>query len=74
MLFSLIVLKNRPNFAEKDYRMKRIYVERKVRKELDERFGQPNVSKAFTFVSNSLLSRQIRHLALNEYNGKIINL
>jgi hypothetical protein len=54
--------------------MKRIFVDRKVRKELDERFGQANVSKAFTFLSNSLLAREIRHVAINEYNGIIINL
>ena len=54
--------------------MKRIFVDRKVRRELDERFGASNVSKAFTFMSNSLLAREIRHVAINEYNGKIINL
>ena len=54
--------------------MKRIFVERTIRKELDEKFGASNVSKAFTFTSNSLLAREIRHVALNEYNGKIINL
>ena len=54
--------------------MKKIILQTKDRAELDQKFGEPNVAKALNYRSNSLMAREIRHIALNDYNGQIINL
>lgn len=54
--------------------MKRIEVEKESYAALVEKFGYSNVSKALHYYSNSLMAREIRHIALNDYNGQIINL
>ena len=53
--------------------MEKIFLDPKSRKELVQRYGAPNVSKALNFVSNSFMSREIRHAAMNRYNGVIVN-
>ena len=74
MHFFLILLKSLPNFAEKVYQMKQIKIRRKDRNELIRKYGRVNVCKALLYYSDSLMAREIRHIALNEYNGQIINL
>jgi hypothetical protein len=54
--------------------MKRIFLDHQSRTKLNEKYGAWNVSKATNYRSNSMLAREIRHEAINEYNGKIINL
>lgn len=54
--------------------MEKIIITKKARKELNDKFGTTNVSKALGFTSNSQMGRTIRHLAMNNYNGIIINL
>ena len=54
--------------------MKKIMISKTSRAELVKKYGDCNVSKALTYFSNSLMAREIRHIALNDYNGQIINL
>ena len=69
----MILSKTHPNFAVKICSMEKIFLDPKSRKELVKRYGAPNVSKALNFVSNSFMSREIRHAAMNRYNGVIVN-
>ena len=61
-----------PTFAEKFYRMEKIYVTPPARKELVEKFGAKNVSVALNFKSNSRMCREIRHVAVNDLGGHIM--
>lgn len=54
--------------------MKKIILQSKDRAELNQKFGKYNVAKALNYRSNSLMAREIRHIALNDYNGQMINL
>ena len=54
--------------------MKKIMISRTNRAELVKKYGYKNVSVALSFRSNSIMAREIRHIALNDYNGQIINL
>jgi len=54
--------------------MKQIKIQRKDRDVLIKKYGRVNVCKALLYYSNSLMAREIRHIALNDYNGQIINL
>ena len=56
-------------FAAKNCNMEKIVVNPKSRKELVEKYGSYNVSKALSFKSNSQMSKEIRHEAMNVYNG-----
>jgi len=51
--------------------MEKIVVNPKSRKELVEKYGSYNVSKALSFKSNSQMSKEIRHEAMNVYKGAI---
>jgi hypothetical protein len=54
--------------------MKKIILQTKDRAELVKKYGKKNVSVALSFRSNSIMAREIRHIALNDYNGQMINL
>ena len=54
--------------------MKKIMISKTNRAELVKKYGDYNVTKALNFRTNSIMAREIRHIALNEYNGQIINL
>lgn len=61
-----------PTFAsKKNYRMEKIYVDPASRSELVKKYGAVNVSKALSFSSNSQMSKEIRHEAMNTYQGYI---
>ena len=60
-----------PNFAEKYCKMEKIVVNPKSRRELVSKYGSYNVSKALSFKSNSQMSKEIRHEAMNVYKGTI---
>ncbi|MCR4836824.1 MAG: hypothetical protein K5899_10675 [Bacteroidaceae bacterium] len=49
--------------------MEKIFITTEMRKVLNAEYGQANVSKALNYCSHSLLSREIRQRALNEFNG-----
>jgi hypothetical protein len=51
--------------------MEKIVVNPKSRRELVEKYGSYNVSKALSFKSNSQMSKEIRHEAMNVYKGTI---
>ncbi|MDO4411444.1 MAG: hypothetical protein Q4C05_09230 [Akkermansia sp.] len=52
--------------------MEKIFVTPPARKQLVEKFGAKNVSVALNFKSNSLMCREIRHVAMNDLNGHVI--
>lgn len=52
--------------------MEKIVVNKDSRNALISKYGAPNVSKALLFRSNSPMSKEIRHMAMNEYNGVIL--
>lgn len=52
--------------------MERIFVDKEARKELNEKYGAVNVSRALYFRRKSLMAKEIRHAAMNTYNGKIV--
>ena len=52
--------------------MEKIVLSPTSRKEIDAKYGAPNVSKALNFRSNSLLCREIRQVAMNELGGIIM--
>ena len=60
-----------PNFAVKNYKMEKIVVNPKDKKLLIEKYGYKNVSVALSFKSNSVMSKEIRHEAMNVYKGTI---
>jgi len=51
--------------------MEKIYVDPASRLELVKKYGAVNVSKALSFSSNSQMSKEIRHEAMNTYQGYI---
>ena len=53
------------------YQMEKIVIDPNGRKALVEKYGAPNVSRALCFRSNSQMSKEIRHEAMNEYGGHI---
>jgi hypothetical protein len=59
------------NFAANNCNMEKIVVNPKSRRELVEKYGSYNVSKALSFKSNSQMSKEIRHEAMNVYKGTI---
>lgn len=61
------------NFAANNCNMEKIVVNPKSRRELVEKYGSYNVSKALSFKSNSQMSKEIRHEAMNVYNGYIFD-
>jgi len=65
---------NKPNFAAKNCDMEKIVVSPKDRKELVKKYGAYNVSKALSFKSDSQMSKEIRHEAMNQFNGYILTL
>ncbi|MBQ2534209.1 MAG: hypothetical protein II546_01970 [Prevotella sp.] len=54
--------------------MEKIIVSSNLKKGLIAKYGAANVSKALNFKSSSDMSKEIRQLAMNEYNGQLINL
>ncbi|MBO6029913.1 MAG: hypothetical protein J6T44_05320 [Prevotella sp.] len=54
--------------------MEKIVVSPKDRKELVKKYGAYNVSKALSFKSDSQMSKEIRHEAMNQFNGYILTL
>lgn len=50
--------------------MEKIYISKLARKDLNMLYGTSNVSKALNFRSQSLLAKEIRHRAVNFYDGK----
>lgn len=53
------------------FQMEKIVINPNGRKALVEKYGAPNVSRALSFRSNSQMSKEIRHEAMNEYGGHI---
>ena len=53
--------------------MEKIVVDPKSRQELVSKYGSYNVSKALSFKSNSQMSKEIRHEAMNVHKGYIFN-
>lgn len=51
--------------------MEKIVIDPNGRKALVEKYGAPNVSRALCFRSNSQMSKDIRHEAMNEYGGHL---
>ena len=51
--------------------MEKIVTNPKDRKALVQKYGAANVSRALYFRSNSQMSKEIRHEAMNEYGGHI---
>ena len=51
--------------------MEKIVINPNGRKALVENYGAPNVSRALSFRSNSQMSKEIRHEAMNEHGGHI---
>lgn len=58
-------------FVANNCNMEKIVVNPRSRKELVEKYGSYNVSKALSFKSNSRMSKEIRHEAMNVYKGAI---
>ena len=58
-----------PTFAVKNDKMEKIVVDPKAKKSLIEKYGYKNVSVALSFKSNSLMAKEIRHEAMNEFKG-----
>ena len=54
--------------------MKKIILQTKDRAELVKKYGKKNVSVALSFRSHSIMAREIRHVALNDYIRQMINL
>ena len=63
-----------PNFAVKNCDMEKIIINQEARRELKKKYGDVNVCRALNFSVNSQMAKEIRHLAMNHYNGCIINL
>jgi hypothetical protein len=53
------------------FQMEKIVINPNGRKALVEKYGAANVSRALCFRSNSQMSKEIRHEAMNEYGGHI---
>lgn len=51
--------------------MEKICVDPASRLELIKKYGAVNVSKALNFKANSQMSKEIRHEAMNTYQGYI---
>lgn len=51
--------------------MEKIVINPNDRKALVQKYGAVNVSRALYFRSNSQMSKEIRHEAMNEYGGHI---
>lgn len=51
--------------------MEKIVVSPKGRKALIKKYGAPNVSRALNYHSYSQMAKEIRHDAMNLYNGQI---
>jgi hypothetical protein len=49
--------------------MEKIVLTKENRRKLIAKYGDANVSRALNFRSNSFMSREIRHIAINELNG-----
>lgn len=49
-------------------------MKREKRQALVKKYGASLVSKALSFKSNSLMCREIRTQAMNEYGGYLLNL
>ncbi len=49
--------------------MEKIVVDPESRRILIERYGRVNVCKALSFMTNSLMAKEIRHEAMNEFKG-----
>lgn len=52
--------------------MQKIVIDPLSKKKLTAKFGDANVSKALSFRSNSPMSKEIRHIAMNDMGGVII--
>lgn len=51
--------------------MEKIVINPNGRKALVQKYGAANVSRALYFKSNSQRSKEIRHEAMNQYDGHI---
>lgn len=51
--------------------MEKIVVDPESRRKLIEMYGRVNVCKALSFMTNSLMAKEIRHEAMNVYKGVI---
>lgn len=53
--------------------MDRIIITKESRQKLVEKYGASNVTRALYFERNSMLSREIRHEAVNTLGAVIVN-
>lgn len=51
--------------------MEKIVINPRDRKALIRKYGAVNVSKALSYKANSQMAKEIRHEAMNQYDGHI---